>query len=89
MQQYDEAVKIYKLQNRRDDYIAVQRTCVARLFHMMMQQTFQQISYTYMKALKTSALVAGNGRDTLQNTVATPYSDGSECVKQKYKTYRL
>lgn len=42
-----------------------------------------------MKALKTSALVAGNGRDTLQNTVATPYSDGSECVKQKYKTYRL
>lgn len=39
--------------------------------------------------LKTSVLAAGNGRDTLQNTVATPYSDGSECVKQKYKTYRL
>lgn len=39
--------------------------------------------------LKTSALAAGNGRDTLQNTVAAPSSDGSACVKQKYKTYRL
>ena len=44
---------------------------------------------TYMKALKTSALAAGKRLDTFENTVATPYSDGSKCVKQKYKTYRL
>ena len=39
--------------------------------------------------LKTSALAAGKRLDTFENTVAAPYSDYSECVKQKYKTYRL